>query len=219
MSGVTRWWWVRHAPVPSVVGTIYGANDVPCDTSDQESFRHLADALPADAVWLTSHLTRTHETADAIRAEGLDFPEPVIEQDLGEQSFGHWQGKTWDEMEAADPVAFKTFWEDPVRGRPPGGESFADLMARVSPVIERYTESHAGKDIVAVAHGGTIRAAMAHTLGLPPETGMSFTVSTLSVTRLEHVPDGLLRGRGGAWRIVRVNAPPHGVAPQVKGGH
>ncbi len=218
-SRTTRWWWVRHAPVPSAVGTIYGANDVPCDISDRDSFRALAESLPADAVWLTSHLSRTRKTARAIRDEGLDFPEPVVENDLGEQSFGDWQGRTWDEMEVRDPEAFRSFWDDPVRGRPPGGESFADLIARVAPVIDRYTSAHIGRDIVAIAHGGTIRAAMSHSLGLPPEGGMAFTVSTLSVTRLEHVTDGLLRGRGGAWRVVRVNAPPHGIAPKVKGGH
>lgn len=216
---VTRWWWVRHAPVPSVVGTIYGGNDVPCDVSDRDSFRALAQALPADALWLTSHLSRTHKTAQAIREEGLDFPAPIAEEHLGEQSFGDWQGSTWDEMEASDPDAFATFWETPARSRPPGGESFADQIDRVSGVIERYTESHAGQDIVAVTHGGTIRAAMAHSLGLTPEGGMSFTVSTLSVTCLEHVSGGLLRGRGGAWRVVRVNTPPHALGVQVKGGH
>ena len=216
---VTRWWWVRHAPVPSVVGTIYGGNDVPCDVSDRDSFRALAGALPADAVWLTSHLSRTHKTAQAIREEGLTFPDPIAEEHLGEQSFGDWQGSTWDEMEARDPETFRRFWETPARSRPPGGESFADQIARVSGVIERYTADHAGRDIVAVTHGGTIRAAMAHSLGLTPEGAMSFSVSTLSVTCLEHVRGGLLRGRGGAWRVVRVNAPPHAVTPLVKGGH
>jgi alpha-ribazole phosphatase len=224
-DGVTRWWWVRHAPVPSVVGTIYGANDVPCDVSDRESFRALAQGLPSDALWLTSHLTRTHKTAQAIREEAatLDpapaFPDPVAEEHLGEQSFGDWQGSTWDEMEARDPAAFARFWETPARSRPPGGESFADQVARVAGVIERYTAEHSGRDIVAVTHGGTIRAAMAHTLGLTPEGGMSFTVSTLSVTCLEHVEGGLLRGRGNAWRIVRVNTPPHAFHSMVKGGH
>jgi len=218
-GGVTRWWWVRHAPVPSVVGTIYGANDVPCDTSDAESFGHLARALPGDALWLTSHLSRTQKTAAAIRAAGLDFPEPVIEEHLGEQSFGDWQGFTWKEMEAKAPEAYHAFWQTPARSRPPAGESFADQIARVGAVIDRVTAGNAGREIVAVAHGGTIRAAMAHSLGLSPEAGMAFSVSTLHVTCLEHVPGGLLRGKGGAWRIVRVNTPPHGLGITMKGGH
>jgi len=207
MSQTTRWWWVRHAPVVGVDGVLYGSDDVECDTSDRLSFEGLARLLPADAHWMTSHLSRARRTAAAIRDAGLDYPEPVIEEHLGEQSFGHWQGRRWDEMETIDPEAYAAFWERPARSRPPGGESFADQIERTAGVIERVTADNPGRDIVAVAHGGTIRAATAHVLGLEPEGGMSFTVDTLSVTRLEHVSGGLLRSRGTTWRVVSINRP------------
>ena len=88
--------------------------------------------------------------------------------------------------------------------------SFADLIVRTAETIDQYTVDHAGKDIVAVCHGGTIRAAVAHILDLTPELGMSLAIDTLSVTRLEHVEGGLLRGKGGAWRIGAINQPSHG---------
>jgi alpha-ribazole phosphatase len=205
MSRVTRWWWVRHAPVVGVDGVIYGSDDVACDLSDTGSFRALAAMLPGEAVWVTSHLSRTVRTAQAIAEAGLEFPAPVVERDFAEQSFGHWQGLTWDQMRALDPAAHDAFWQDPTRARPPGGESFADQIRRTATVIERLTAEHEGRDIVAIAHGGTIRAAVAHALGLAPEQGMAITVSTLSVSVLEHVKDRLLRGRGGAWRVVGLN--------------
>lgn len=205
MTTVTRWWWVRHAPVVDVEGIIYGANDVECDTTDRQSFENLAAQLPGDAVWLTSHLTRTHRTANAIGDAGLKFPTPVQEAHLGEQDFGDWQGSTWDEMKSKDEATYDAFWDMPARNRPPGGESFADLIDRVGAVVDQYTGAHAGKDIVAVTHGGTIRAAISHALELTPETGMSFTVGTLSLTRLEHIEGGLLRGKGRSWRAVTVN--------------
>ena len=43
---VTRWWWVRHGPVPSQKGLIYGQRDVSCDTSDVAAFQRLAKTLP-----------------------------------------------------------------------------------------------------------------------------------------------------------------------------
>jgi len=205
MSRVTRWWWVRHAPVVGVDGIIYGADDVACDVSDAAGFRLLAGTLPGDAVWVTSHLSRTIKTARAIAEAGLQFPEPMVERDLAEQNFGDWQGKTWDQMREIDPLAHDAFWQDPTRARPPGGESFADQIRRTATVIERITAAHEGGDIVAVAHGGTIRAAVVHALGLAPEQGMAITVGTLSVSVLEHVKDRLLRGRGGAWRVVGIN--------------
>jgi alpha-ribazole phosphatase len=207
MSTTTKWWWVRHAPVVGVEGVMYGSNDVDCDTSDWASFEGLASVLPSDAVWLTSHLSRTHRTANAIGDAGLNFPTPIQERHLGEQSFGDWQGISWDDMRAQDEVSYDAFWETPARNRPPGGESFSDQISRVGAIIEKYTDMHAGKDIVAVTHGGTIRAAISHALDLTPETGMSFTVSTLSLTRLEHIEGGLLKGKGRSWRAVSINQP------------
>ncbi|NQW00965.1 MAG: histidine phosphatase family protein [Rhodospirillales bacterium] len=207
MTTVTRWWWVRHAPVVGMDGKIYGSDDVACDTTDRESFTGLASSLPGDAIWLTSHLSRTQRTAQAIADAGLAFPTPIAEQQLGEQDFGDWQGASWDEMLARDQTTYDRFWEKPAHNRPPGGESFSDQIARVGAIIDRYTQMHAGRDIVAVTHGGTIRAAISHALELPPETGMSFTVGTLSLTRLEHIEGGLLKGKGRAWRAVSINQP------------
>ena len=52
MTGVTRWWWVRHAPVVGNGGRIHGQDDVPCDTSDTRALQALAASLPAGAVWV-----------------------------------------------------------------------------------------------------------------------------------------------------------------------
>ena len=209
MTKVTRWWFVRHAPVLGVSGKIYGSNDVECDTSDKAAFKILANTIPGDCVWLTSHLSRAKLTAEAIAQAGLIYPKPIVEMDLGEQNFGDWQGSSWDEMKATDPDAYDDFWEQPARSAPPGGESFADLIYRTAKIISRYTHKYPGEDIVAVCHGGTIRAAIAHVLGLSPELGMSFSIDTLSITRLEHVDGGLLRGKGGSWRICAINQPSH----------
>lgn len=206
-DNVTRWWLVRHAPVVGVEGKIYGADDVACDLSDEASFRSLAKRLPGDAPWFTSHLSRAKLTAQTIRDAGLATPDPIIDERFGEQSFGDWQGQTWDDMRAADPEFYDAFWQDPVRNRTPNGESFADQIVRVGEAIDHYTEQHLGGDIVCVSHGGTIRAAVSHALGLDPFAGMALTVGTLSLSVIEHVPGGLLRGKGSAWRVVHVNRP------------
>ena len=72
----TRFWWVRHAPVAHE-GRIYGQKDMPCDCTDTAVFTGLARQLPRDAVWVTSHLRRTHETARAIVRAGLGGPDPI----------------------------------------------------------------------------------------------------------------------------------------------
>jgi len=206
----TRWWWIRHAPVTTDGGRIYGQRDLPADTSDAAAFAALAAAMPRQAVWVTSHLQRTDQTARAIAAAGADFAEPIVEPDLAEQHFGDWQGEVRTEVYArhGDP---HSLWLVPPRLRAPNGESFEDLCLRVAPVIARLTESHAGRDIVAVAHGGTIRAALRTTMGLSLDKAVAFTSDNLSLTRIDH----LRNKHGEAWRVVGVNLPP-GALPQIK---
>jgi len=201
MTDSTQWWWVRHAPVINQQGKLYGSADVDCDVTDRASFKGLASILPADAFWMTSHLSRTHKTTNAILGEGLKAPKPVQETNLGEQFFGDWQGLSWNEMEGLQPDVYKSFWQSPADNAPPGGESFADQIERVGRVIDRVNDINTGPDIVVVAHGGTIRAAIAHALKLPAIDAMSFQIDTLSVTRLDYIKEGLLRGQGGSWRI------------------
>ena len=62
-------------------------------------------------------------------------------------------------------------WLTAPEERAPNGESFVDLVERVIPAVERYTSAHAEKDIICVAHGGTIKAALAHALGLELRAG------------------------------------------------
>ena len=204
ISTVTRWWWVRHAPVTDHGGRLYGRTNVPANTSERPPFEALARALPQDAVWLTSDLLRTHQTADAIAEAGHAVSERAIEADLDEQDFGAWQGLTWNEVAAERGGLAHKYWVAPAHVTPPEGESFVDVIERVTAAVTRRTTHHAGSDIVAVAHGGSIRAALALALGLDPERALAFSIDNLSITRIDHV-DG--PARGGAWRVAAVNLP------------
>jgi broad specificity phosphatase PhoE len=75
----------------------------------------------------------------------------------------------------------------------------------VSRAIHRLVEAHPGGDIIAVAHGGTIRAALVFALDLDPEAALAFTIENCSITRIDRI-DG--PGMGHGWRVVRVNEPP-----------
>ena len=204
----TRWWWIRHAPVTSRAGWCYGQEDWPADCSDGTAFAALAGLLPRDALWVTTPLQRTRQTAEAIGTAGYPLPQPfLVEPELMEQSFGEWQSKRHDELRAAPDSVHTNFWLAPARHKPPGGESFVEVTERVARAIGRLTSIHGGRDIVAVTHGGTIRAAIGVALGLDPETALGFQVENLSLTRLDHIRDGGFAG-GDAWRVARVNQPP-----------
>jgi len=219
MATVTRWWWVRHAPATGHGGRIYGQEDYPADLSDRASFAALADLLPAAPIWVTSHLRRARDTAAAIldarrfaAATDAEAPGCVIEPAIAEQHVGDWHGLTYEELNAIRNVGPDDFQLWPASECPPNGESFLDVIARVDPAVTRLTAAHRGRDIVAIGHGGSIRAALAIALGAEAQRVMSFAIDNCSLTRLDHIQNGDGAGAQSCWRVVGVNLPPRAKA-------
>jgi alpha-ribazole phosphatase len=200
---VTRWWWVRHAPVRNDGGNIYGQTDIACDTSDRYVFDAVAKILPRHAVWYASNLKRTHQTAEALWEAG--FPRPAAMTKIAafaEQNLGRWQGMNRAAFIASRPPG--SHWFADISEPAPGGESFMDLYNRAAGAIGEITTADAGKDVIAVGHGGTIKAAIALALGGLVETGLAFDVDNCSVTRLDHFASADRK----IWRLPMVNQQP-----------
>jgi broad specificity phosphatase PhoE len=202
---MTGFWLVRHALVDENARAIlYGTMDVeicPSTLIEQAPmYRALARRLPQRARWLITPLSRTRRTAEAIFAAGYPPAELTVEPALIEQSLGDWQGLAHAELPRRLRLPVPPFW--PLAGleHPPGGESVAHVIARVGEALERLAVAHAGQEVVAVTHGGAIRAAVAHALGLTPDAALLLSVQNLSLTRLERHPT--------AWRVVCVNELP-----------
>ena len=199
----TQWWWIRHAPVPDG-GRIYGQRDLDCDCSDAGIFAALARELPREAVWVTSQLKRATQTAAAIHAAMGQPHEPVVVPELAEQDLGDWQGLDRQKF-LASRVPRRPFWFAAANERAPGGESFDDLVARARGAIERLTAQFAGRTIVAVAHGGTIKAALALALRLDSEAALAFAIDNCSITRMDHFKPEI---GPYEWRVHAVNHRP-----------
>jgi broad specificity phosphatase PhoE len=196
---------IRHALVePSARATLYGDADVALCAlalaADAACYRWLARRLPSPALWVTTPLQRTRHTADAIFAAATRAPTPEVEPALAEQHLGAWQGITHEALTERLSHPPHPFWPHGADERPPGGESISDVIARVGPVLERLADRVADGDAVVVAHGGTIRAAIAHAMGLSAEQALRFSVKNLSLTRLER--------QGQQWRVASVNEEP-----------
>lgn len=185
-AGAVRFWWVRHGPVPSTGGRLTGQKDVEVDLSDTETLAALAAALPQDGVVLVTPLKRTLETARALFGREPDG----VEADLIEQDFGRWNDFRWSEI--ADEAASIGFWDNPVGIRPPGGESVLDHCARLTRFIEKAVQTWPGRDVVCVCHAGTVRAAVAHAMGIAtaPAPILTLLVDPLSLTRTDALAEG-----------------------------
>ena len=128
----------------------------------------VADVLASRpvAVVYTSPLIRARQTAAAIAApHGLDLR--TVET-LHEIAVGEWEGRTWPQI-MADDAARYAFWAgDPGEARYPGGESYADVAARVLPTLEQIAAAHAEEVAVVVAHRAVNRSVAGRLLGLDP---------------------------------------------------
>lgn len=210
----TRFWWVRHAPVRSDGGRIYGQRDLSCDTSETHVFEALARALPAGAHWVTTNLKRTQETAAAILAAGhpdAGHVEWEALPALAEQNLGDWQGQDRAAFFARVRPSPSAYWFAAPDERAPNGESFVDLCNRTAGAIADLAKRHRGRDLIVVAHGGTIRAALGVALSLPPAGPLAFATDNCAITRLDYLDDG----RESGWRIHTVNHQPwQGARPQ-----
>src|SRR3954464_13300129 len=100
---VTRWWWVRHAPVRDAGGRVTGQLDLEADCSDLEAIARVAVRLPQNALWMGSPLRRSRQTLDVLHtALAVSGASVIVERDIAEQDFGDWQGQTYSELEQAD---------------------------------------------------------------------------------------------------------------------
>jgi len=196
--GDVEWIWVRHGPVQGLEGRYYGQLDVPAEALDPVRAKKVAAQLPEGAVWVTTPLSRTRVTAYGLKPE----VQPIPVAEFSEQNFGEWQGRSYQEVYAAHG---DMDWQAPEGVCPPGGESFADMMARVGGGIDRLNAQHEGQSVVAVAHAGTICSALGVALDLTPGKALAFEVAPLSVTRLRYIAPSEASGRA-AWVVRQVNS-------------
>ena len=170
---------VRHLPARGAEGRCVGWADLPL--ADAASASRLAWPLDPPARLVVSPLARAWHTAAPLAERwGLE-PEP--EPRLREMDFGTWDGRTWAEIERDDADRLGAWMADWTATPAPGGESFADVQARVGDWLGGLD----GRETVAVAHAGSIRAVLARVLGLPAAHAfrLAATHGALTTVRLD----------------------------------
>ena len=140
-----------------------GRNDLPLSLTgraEAEAAAARAGELGIDAV-VASPLRRTRETAEIVAA-ALGLPVEV-DDDLAELDFGDLEGLTLDEALTKHPLATRRFMAD-VTAAAPGGESVAQVSARVARARRRILERHAGGTVLIVSHVTPIKLLLAAAL-------------------------------------------------------
>jgi len=188
-------WWVRHGPTHA--HGMIGWSDLPADLSDHAALARLAAYLPAGAPVVSSDLGRAVRTADAVQGARLRLPD---DPRLREFHFGDWEHRSFAEIEAEDPARARAFYDRPGTTHPPRGESWREVSARVSAAVAALLTEQTARNIIIIAHFGSILTQLQRALGVAAYEAFAQRIEPLSVTRIDFAD--------GIWQAGVVNHRP-----------
>ena len=184
---------VRHGETDWNRGRRFqGHADIPLNAAGLAQVRDLAERLVGEtfSAAYTSPLRRAGESAELLAGRlGVEV-RPC--DALKEVDVGSWSGLTVPEVESRFPEGYARWvdwrcagWED--------GETYDELGRRVVRGLLEIARRHSGTQVLAVTHGGPIRAAAAAALRLqlhevPAALGSVGNCATLRIA----VRDGIL---------------------------
>jgi len=179
---------LRHGEVQRFTGRVVrGHLDEPVSAAGAEQHQRLS-------AWWARHHARPDllvssdlvRCADLARRVSAACGAPLrLDARLREQSMGAWEGRTWEQLTREDPAGVTAWWDGYATARAPGGESLADLAARVEELWRELLAGDPGRRVVLVTHIGVIRALLCRLLGLPLGEALRFAPAAASHTALE----------------------------------
>ncbi len=170
----TRVLLLRHgAAEGSKEGFFYGSTDAPLLAEGEAQVR---DAAPRVKGWLkesetalyASSLTRSVRTAEILsEAMGLGLA-PTITPEIAELHLGDWEGETHATLAEKEPERLAEHYKNFVHSKPPGGgESVAELAARVLSAFRNICAREKEKNVIVCAHAAVNRVILCDALGAP----------------------------------------------------
>jgi probable phosphomutase (TIGR03848 family) len=137
-------------------------------------------AVPLAAVY-SSPLERALETAGPLADRHGVLPQllaGVVETDCGE-----WTGASIEELSRTD--LWRLMQASPSCARHPGGESMAEVQARMVAAVEELRILHTGQRIAVISHSDPIKLVLAFHTGLHIDMFQRLTVDPASINELE----------------------------------
>ena len=159
--------------------------DIPLTDAGRAEARAAGERLAQRGIqWdvaYTSVLSRANETLDiALKELGQTALPMHKDQALNERMYGDLQGL--NKAETADKFGAEQVhqWRRSYDVRPPGGESLQDTAARTLPYYDSHIapELRAGRNVLVVAHGNSLRAIVMALEGLTPEQILKVEIPT-----------------------------------------
>ncbi len=147
---------------------------------EHKPWQHIVSSPLSRCIAFATELAQKHDLALSVDARFMEV------------QFGVWEGKTADQLCAADPAVIERFKRDPINQRPDGAERLEDFLARVRGAWNDLLIEQTGKHVLLVCHAGVIRMVLAHALNLPLASTYRIDVPSAGLTRIQ------VRGVGAA---------------------
>jgi 2,3-bisphosphoglycerate-dependent phosphoglycerate mutase len=174
--------------------------DVPLSAKGEAEARAAGEKLRGRRIdqMYTSVLARAIETARlALETAGIGGVPTARDAALNERMYGDLQGLNKAEAARQFGADQVKLWRRSYDVRPPGGESLADTAARVLPYWRDriLPDLLAGKHVLVVAHGNSLRALVMHLDRMTPDEVIRLEIPTGVPLLYELGPDGSVRGK------------------------
>jgi 2,3-bisphosphoglycerate-dependent phosphoglycerate mutase/probable phosphoglycerate mutase len=191
----TSIWLVRHGQTEMNRQQRYqGRSDSPLTDYGQRQAAALAHRLrriPFE-VALVGPSGRTRATAAAL-LEGRATPAAPTEAPAwAETNHGQWEGLTYREVLARFPAEAEARFAAGADGKPTGGESLAEVAARVGAAWDDILRRYPGGRVLVVTHATPIQLVLCATTGMPPTAHWHWRIDLGSVTCLDVYPAGAI---------------------------
>lgn len=182
---------IRHGETDwNKTGRFQGHSDVSLSAEGRAQAAALGKNLVVDHVdaIYASDLTRAMETAAPLAQRfGLEV---ISDPLLRELNFGSWEGRNFNDVNAENPDAMKTFYNDPERVNIPDSEPFPEFQRRVAGRVREIVAQERGKRIVIVSHGASIRILFADILSMPIRSIWHVSQLNTAVNKIRFEDDG-----------------------------
>jgi alpha-ribazole phosphatase len=174
---------IRHAET-DMAGRFCGHSDPELNPRGRQQLAGVVDRLSEYAIRriYTSDLGRARQTAEAIASHfEIGFE---VRPGLREIHFGLWEGLSWSEIEACDPVLAKRWAEPSPNPTAPGGESLQQFERRVREESAFLFAAATECRIAVVAHAGFMRILLTNFYGVLEKEAWKLTKEYGSVVAL-----------------------------------
>ncbi len=173
---------VRHGETAwNARKTLQGQSDIDLSErgiSQAKALKRLVEQFEPDTA-IVSDLVRATHTAQI-----LGWGKAVPDANWREADLGQWTGRDAKELIAQHPVHYQA-WRDG-KDAPPGGESFADFKARIAKAVSALQGLHG--NVLVITHGGVVRAALSHLIGLHPDRIVAVNPASATVLDMSSTP-------------------------------